>query len=79
MRKLASIPAVVITMVMLGASAAYATPGPLDGVATEANAARDEFASFVTATAVPILFGLLILGVGIALAVKYVRRGARSA
>lgn len=60
-------------------TAAYASTSPLDGVATEANNAKTEFANFVTGTAVPILFALLVLGVGIALAVKYVRRGARAA
>ncbi len=59
---------------------AYAqTAGPLDDVKTQANSAKTELSSFVTGTAVPILFGLLILGVGIALATKYVRRGARAA
>lgn len=71
---------IVATMasIMVLASSAYAA-SPLSGVTTEANNAKTEFTNFVTGTAVPILFSLLVLGVGIALAVKYVRRGARSA
>lgn len=51
----------------------------LDGVSTQVTGAKDDLASFVTTTGVPVLFGLLILGVGIGLAVRYTRRGARSA
>lgn len=69
----------IVVMTMLGATAALATPGPLDGLKTEGDAAKAEFTDFVTTWAVPFLFGLLLLGVGIGLATKYIRRGARSA
>lgn len=68
-----------MTALTVWAGAAYATTSPLDSVTTEVNAAKTEFSTFVTGTGVPVLFALLILGVGISLAVKYVRRGARSA
>jgi hypothetical protein len=61
------------------AVAASAQTTSLDGVTTEVTGARDDLVSFVTGTGVPVLFSLLILGVGIALAVRYTRRGARSA
>lgn len=78
--KIAAMFGVVSTAIVAMATAASATPvNPLDSVTTEANTAKDSFVSFVTGTGVPLLFALLVLGVGISLAVKYVRRGARSA
>lgn len=77
-RKLGAFTGVTVLGVLFSAVAAFAT-GPLDGVTTQANAAVTELTTFVTTTGVPIIFGLLILGVGISLAVKYVRRGARAA
>lgn len=68
-----------ITTVILWATAAYATTSPLDPISTEVDGTKDEIATFVTGTAVPVLFALLLLGVGVTLAIKYVRRGARAA
>lgn len=71
--------AAAVSMVMFAAMAAYATPTPLDQVATEVESARDDFLGFVTGTGIPVLFGLLVVGVGISLGVRYLRRGARAA
>lgn len=58
---------------------AFAAAGPLDGVTTEVNSAKSSLLAFINSTGVQLVFGLLILGVGIALATKFLRRAARSA
>jgi hypothetical protein len=58
--------------------AAAQTVSPLDGVTSQVNDGKDEFTTFVTSTGLPVLFGLLILGIGIRLGVKYLKRGARA-
>lgn len=65
--------------VTLWATMANAFAGDLDGVTSEVNTRKTELVSFVTGTGVPVVFGLAILGIGIALALRYLRRGARSA
>lgn len=83
MNKIATRTAVVMSVVcgaMLAfAGAASASTSPLDGVTTEVNTAKGQLSTFITGTGVPVVFGLLILGVGIALAAKFLRRAARSA
>lgn len=68
-----------LAVIVATAAGAWATPSPLAPVTSEVNSAKSELATFITGTAVPVLFALLLLGVGIALAVRVVRRGARSA
>lgn len=78
-RKVGVVIGAVMTGLFLSASAALATPGPLDDVSTQVNSSKTEFVDFVIGTGIPVLFSLLILGVGIKLGVKYLRKAARSA
>ena len=60
--------------------AAYAqSASDLTGVTAAAESTKDEVQTWVTTVGLPILFGLLLLGIGIKLAMKFVRRGARAA
>jgi ABC-type Fe3+-siderophore transport system permease subunit len=76
---LAAIPAALV-MVVVWAQAAYAqTAGPLDGVKTQSNQAKADLVDFVTTVGIPIMFTLAILGLGIALAVRYLQKARRNA
>ena len=52
---------------------------PSNGIDTVVENQFDTLQSTLTGTLVPALFGLVILGAVIALAVKYLRRGAQKA
>jgi type IV secretory pathway VirB2 component (pilin) len=54
-----------------------ATVTPIDGGAT--SDAVDQVKSFLTSTAGPAVFALAVIGIGIALGVKWLRKGAKSA
>ena len=54
-----------------------ATPPDIDGGATADNLAKVQ--TFITSTVAPALFLVVLAGVGIALGVKWVRKGAKSA
>lgn len=73
----AALAVTVVSLLAMGASAFAVSP--LDGVTTQVTDSETVFTDFVIGTGVPVLFGLLILGVGIRLGVKYLRRAARSA
>lgn len=77
-RKAAVAMGVTIVSLLTMGTAAFAT-SPLDGVTSQVTSSQDTFTTFVVGTGVPVLFSLLILGVGIRLGVKYLRRAARSA
>lgn len=57
------------------APASAATPDPTGGAAS---GFLGDITDWVTAYGVPLVFGLLLLGVIIAVAIKYARKGARS-
>jgi hypothetical protein len=74
----AAIPA-AMAMVVAWAQVAYAQTAPLDGVKTQTNAAKDDLVDFVVSTGIPVIFGLAILGLGIALAVRYLGKARKTA
>lgn len=49
------------------------------GVETIVSGQFDSLTSMLTGTLVPALFGLVLLGIGIALGIKYLRKGANKA
>jgi len=75
---LVAIPA-ALAMVVVWAQAAYAQAGPLDGVKTQTNAAKADLVDFVVTTGIPVIFGLAVLGLGIALAVRYLGKARKTA
>jgi hypothetical protein len=75
---LAAVPA-ALAMVLVWAQAAYAQTGPLDDVKTQSNQAKADLVDFVTTVGIPIMFTLAILGLGIALAVRYLQKARRNA
>jgi len=56
-----------------------ATGDGTDGVDTIVSGQFDTLQSTLTGTLIPALFGLVILGVVIGLAIKYLRKGAQKA
>lgn len=49
----------------------------MEGVTTLVNEQIGDITGFVTGTAAPAIFGLVLLGIGIALGIKYLRKGAK--
>lgn len=64
--------------VFVGAAMAQ-TPTPIEQVTTEVNTARDSLLTFITGTGIPLLFGLLLVGVALSVGVRMLRRGVRQA
>lgn len=61
----------------VSASAAPMTP-PADPTGGAASDFLDSLTGWVTTYGVPLVFGLLLLGVSIAVGIKYAKRGAKS-
>lgn len=57
----------------------FAAVGDSTAIDTAVQGGFDQLTSTLTGVLVPALFGLVVLGVVIALAVKYIRRGAQKA
>jgi membrane protein DedA with SNARE-associated domain len=58
------------------ASSAFATTTPVNQVGFQLDGAKDDILDFVTTWGIPVLFGVLIVGIAIRLGQKYGSRAA---
>ena len=80
--KYATAPAVIVGSVLVPAAAFASSPAvitvPADPTAGQMDTMQTSVQSWVLTYGVPVLFGLILLGILIRLATKWVKRAARS-
>jgi NhaP-type Na+/H+ or K+/H+ antiporter len=68
-----------MSVIALGAGAVAASAAVPSAVETATTGLQTDATSFITTYGIPLVFGLLIIGIAVGLAMRFARKGAKAA